>query len=64
MGKFILTNKTDLIQTPVNAEFAESDYATVLPNGELVQFKYVDERSKREPVIVNPGIWSITQNQV
>lgn len=60
MGSFELIAKTKLSDLNVGEKLTESDFATVVPTGEFVQFKYVDEENKKQPTIVHPGIWSIS----
>lgn len=62
MGSFELIAKTKLADMNVGEKLAESDFASVVPTGEFVQFKYVDEDNKKVPTIVHPGIWSIGQS--
>lgn len=59
MGHFIIKNKLKLSEVPLDIKIPESDFASVLPNGEFIQFEYVEESEKKHPYKVKPGIWSI-----
>lgn len=60
MGFFEVIYKKKISEMQIKDRVCESDYATVAPTGEFVQFKYVEENKTIAPTIVNPGIWSIT----
>jgi SpoVK/Ycf46/Vps4 family AAA+-type ATPase len=58
MGHFQLAAVTDLKTISKETEIPESDYS-ILDDGKFYQFKYKNAETKRTPVIVKPGIWSI-----
>jgi hypothetical protein len=58
LGYFKIKAKTDLQTAPVGTRIDESDFSTLLDNGEFVQLEYMEEEDKViEPYTVNPGIW-------
>lgn len=59
-GHFVLIKKEKISEMVVGSQIPSSDYATISPTGEFVQFKYVEDNKKVTPTIVEPGIWSIT----
>jgi len=59
MGYFTLLRKQKLLDIKENEKIEESDFCTVTPEGDFVQFIYHEEEYKPEPYQVKPGVWSI-----
>jgi hypothetical protein len=59
MGFFKIKAKTRLQDMEIGASIAESDFASITPDGTFVQLEYVEEESKARPYIVKPGTWTI-----
>lgn len=60
MGHFKLKSKINLNNLEEGAVLQESDFSTVTPEGNFLQFEYVNEDDKvRTPTIVKPGIYSV-----
>lgn len=60
MGAFKLKSKINLNSLEPGAMLEESDFSTVTPEGNFLQFEYLPEENKvRQPVIVKPGIFSV-----
>lgn len=60
---FKIKSKLKLHDLPIGAELPESDFACI--SGDyFVQLEYVEEKYKSEPLIVEPGIWSIKKSMM
>jgi len=58
-GKFKVKAITNLDEVSVGYEIQESDYSTLTPSGKFVQLEYYEETKKKEPYIVETGIYTI-----
>lgn len=62
MGHFKLKSKINLNSLEEGAVLQESDFSTVTPEGNFLQFEYVNEETKaRTPYQVTPGIYSVVK---
>lgn len=60
MGFFKVQKKTNLVEAKVGDVIPESDFSTLLENGEFVQLEYIEEDERKpDPFIVKPGVWAI-----
>ena len=59
MGFFKVKAKNKLSDMNIGDEIAESDFATITPEGTFVQLEYIEGTAEREPFDVKPGIWAI-----
>lgn len=58
MSFFEISSKKKLSDMEVGDRINESDYASILPSGEFIQMKYIEEEDS-ELIEVNPGVWCI-----
>jgi len=57
-GKFNLFSRVNLDEAPIGTEFQESDFASVTPDGNFVQLKYIEDED-RKVVKVCPGLYKV-----
>lgn len=59
---FVVSNKVKLDELELGYKIPTSDYASVTPQGNFVQLKYIEEEdNKKEPFDVHPGIFHIVK---
>ncbi len=53
--------KTKLAATNIGDKIEESDYCVVSPDGDFIQFEYIESKNDYDPYKVFPGIYSINK---
>lgn len=62
MGKFKVKKVTNLNESLDKVEVPESDYSLLMPDGRFVQFEYMKDEDKLEPLPIKPGVWTINKS--
>lgn len=61
-GEFKLLKRTSFFELKEGDVIPESDYSTLLPNGDFLQFKHHDETDNVGAYEVNPGLFKICKS--
>lgn len=60
MSYFKVKKITKLNELKEGDVIPESDYSNLTSEDKFIQFQFVEENLQRDPIIVKPGLWSIT----